>query len=91
MSMEPSNLWGTRVIQEGHPPSLEMGVIMAVIAVCVCLATSRGAPTQARGTLILQRLWRAIWLLIMEQGKLFPFVNRIFEWGVVIATLCLFE
>ena len=36
-------------------------------------------------------LRRAIWVMVVEQGTLHPFVNRTFEWGVVIATfLCPF-
>ena len=47
----------------------------------------------ARGVLILQRLRglrralrRALWVIIAERGNLYPFVDRIFEWGVFIAT-----
>ena len=33
----------------------------------------------------MRRLWLAIWEIITEQGKFLPFVDRTFEWGVVIA------
>ena len=37
----------------------------------------------SRGTLILRR---AVWAILMEQGKFVPLVNCTFAWGAVIAT-----
>ena len=40
----------------------------------------------------LQRtLWRAIWVIILEQGEIVPFVSLTFEWGAVIATFVSWE
>ena len=43
----------------------------------------------SQGTLTLRCLRRAILVIVMEQGtgRIVPFVNRTFEWGVVTATV----